>query len=348
MRILNSEELKRYSRQIILPEIGLLGQQKLAAARVLVIGAGGLGCPILQYLAAAGIGNLGIADDDLIELSNLHRQILYSTADLGKFKAVTAREKLLLLNPAIEITCFTDRFTAENAVAICEGFDLVIDGSDNFETRYLCSDTCTTLGKALVFGSIFRFEGQLAVFNYRGGPTYRDLFPEPPAPGQAPNCSETGVLGVLPGILGSYMAGEAIKIICGIGEVLSGKLMRINILDHSTQVFSFGRQIETADRPAEAISGNHALTPAGYQNLLQSSAAEIYLIDVREEYEFEESNQGGVNIPLYDLPAKIGELPLNKILVFSCLSGQRSKIALELVRPSYSGELYSLGTGSHS
>lgn len=233
------EEIQRYTRQLILPEIGMAGQEKLQQARVLVIGAGGLGCPVLQYLAAAGTGCIGIADNDTVAVSNLHRQLLYNINDTGKNKALVAAEKLNLLNPFVQCQPFAQKVTDENAAALLSGYDIIIDGSDNFTTRYLVNDICVQLNKPFVSGSISGFEGQVSVYNYEGGPTYRCLFPTPSATG---NCTENGVLGVLPGIVGTYMANEVIKIICQTGTVLSGRLMVINSLHNTSQLFSFTRQ----------------------------------------------------------------------------------------------------------
>lgn len=344
--MLAGEELKRYSRQIILPEIGLPGQEKLKGARVLMIGAGGLGCPVLQYLAAVGVGQIGIVDDDIVDLTNLQRQILYSTADVGKPKAITAKQKLELLNPHINITAFNERFTLANAESICKEYDLVIDGSDNFETRYLVNDTCLALNKVLVFGSIFKFEGHISVFNYHDGPNYRDIFPEPPAADEVPNCAEIGVLGVLPGIIGTYMANEAIKIICNIGETLSGKLMTINALNNTTNIFKIAKQqkqsIKAVALDPPILPANDEITMDDLHKQLVEFPDEIYLIDVRESYEFEDYNIGGINIPLYELKEHIESLPKNKKLVFCCQTGQRSKIAIHIVKPFYTGEMYSL------
>lgn len=348
--MLKDEELKRYSRQMILPEIGLSGQEKLNSAKVLMIGAGGIGCPVLQYLAAAGVGEIGIVDDDIVDMSNLHRQILYSAADIGKPKAIIAKEKIGLLNPHINITCLNERFTVSNAEGVCKGYDLVIDGSDNFETRYLINDTCVALNKVLVFGSIFKFEGHVSVFNYNNGPTYRDVFPEPPPADEVPNCAEIGVLGVLPGIIGVYMANEALKIICGIGETLSGKLMTINALDNTTNVFKMSKQLK-ASKPQETIATeplkaiNYEITMDELNTWLSGFPDEICLVDVRETYEFDEYNIGGINIPLYELKEHIEELPENKKLVFCCQTGQRSKTAIQLLKPFYKGEMYSLKNG---
>jgi molybdopterin/thiamine biosynthesis adenylyltransferase/rhodanese-related sulfurtransferase len=345
--MLKDEEFKRYSRQIILPEIGITGQEKLKNAKVLMIGAGGLGCTVLQYLIAAGVGELGIIDDDIVDISNLHRQILYNANDVGRLKAVLAKKKLALLNPHTIITAYPVRFTSVNAGAICGIYDLVIDGSDNFGTRYLINDTCVALNKPLVFGSIFKFEGQVSVFNYQDGPDYRDVFPEAPPAGEVPNCDETGVLGILPGIIGTYMANEAIKIICGIGETLSGKLMTMNALDNTTSIFKFGKQQKESKATGIASIPTipHEITMNELNRWLNGSADEIYLVDVRETYEFEDYNIGGINIPLYELKEHVDELPEDKKIVFCCRTGQRSKMAIQLLKPLYKGEMYSLKNG---
>lgn len=348
--MLTKEELKRYNRQIILPEIGLQGQQKLKAAKVLMVGAGGLGCPVLQYLVAAGVGEVGIVDDDLVDNSNLHRQILYSPADIGRPKAVVAAEKLKVFNPYVELTAYQERLTQKNAEELIEKYDLIIDGSDNFPTRYLVNDTCVTLNKTLVFGSIFKFEGHVSVFNYLGGPHYRDIFPEAPASNDVPNCAEIGVLGVLPGLVGLYMANEAIKIICEIGETLSGKLMTVNALDNSVSVFKFGKQVHQLQIKEEQKvevkqDNNQEISIEELENWLEKIPEEVCLIDVREEYEFEDYNIGGINIPFDDLMDEAGSLPKNKKIVFCCRSGQRSKMAVALLKPVFEGELYNLKNG---
>jgi len=349
--MLGNVKLKRYSRQVILPEIGLPGQEKLTNAKVLMIGAGGLGCPVLQYLATAGVGTIGIVDDDVIDISNLHRQILYTTADIDKPKACVAKQKLELLNPHINITAYNERFTPANAQNICNGYDLVIDGSDNFKTRYLVNDTCVALNKVLIFGSIFKFEGHVSVFNYQDGPNYRDMFPEAPPNNEVPNCAEIGVLGVLPGIIGMYMANEAIKAICGIGETLSGKFISINALDNTTSIFKVTKQEQEFTKTlgtaiAKPIpSENHEITIDELNIWLLQTPDEIELIDVREGYEFEDYNIGGINIPLYELKEHIGSLPHNKKLIFCCHTGQRSKMAIQLLKPVYNGKMYSLKNG---
>jgi molybdopterin/thiamine biosynthesis adenylyltransferase/rhodanese-related sulfurtransferase len=344
------EELEQYSRQIRLPEIGISGQEKLKTAKVLIIGAGGLGCPILQYLVAAGVGHIGIVDDDLVDVSNLHRQILYSVKDVGSPKATVAKEKLQAMNPHVEINAYTTRLSNENAVALCEDYDLLIDGSDNFETRYLVSDTAIALNKVLVFGSIFKFEGHVSVFNYQSGPNYRDVFPEPPTAGEVPNCAEIGVLGVLPGIIGTYMANEAMKIICNIGEVLSGKLLVIDAFNNTNQIFQFSKQngSKQADQKIVHVASNthdYEITRAELDNWISASPEDICLIDVRETYEFEEYNIGGINIPLYNLTASLEELPINKKLVFCCQTGQRSKMAIQLLKSVIKADIYSLTNG---
>ncbi|MEX8546941.1 MAG: molybdopterin-synthase adenylyltransferase MoeB [Mucilaginibacter sp.] len=348
--MLAREELKRYNRQVILPEIGLSGQQKLKAAKVLMVGAGGLGCPVLQYLVAAGVGEIGIVDDDRVDESNLHRQILYSSADVGKPKAVVAAEKLKIMNPYVELKDYHQRLTVENAEELIRAYDLIIDGSDNFPTRYLVNDTCVQLNKTLVFGSIFKFEGNVSVFNYLGGPQYRDIFPEAPANNDVPNCAEIGVLGVLPGLVGLYMANEAIKIICEIGEILSGKLMTVNALDNAVSIFKFAKQAQqkpiTQKQGVEVGKSNkQEISIEELENWLEKTPDEVFLVDVREDYEFEDFNIGGINIPFDELIDKADALPKNKKIVFCCRSGQRSKMVVELLQPSFKGEMYNLKNG---
>ena len=329
-----------------MPEIGLAGQEKLKAAKVLVIGAGGLGCPVLQYLVAAGVGTIGVVDDDVMDVTNLHRQILYSPADVGKNKAITATEKLAIFNPYVNLIPIPKRLTEENASEIISKYDVVIDGSDNFPTRYLANDTCVALDKPLVFGSILRFEGQVSVFNYKNGPTYRCLFPEAE---EGDNCEVAGVLGVLPGIIGTYMANEVIKIICETGDILSGKLMIINALDNSNNIFSFERSItfsrNIAEKPVLEVKppqkGLDEMLIEDLENLLESDPEKLHLVDVREEYEFEEDFIGGINIPLPDLPENLTTMPTDKTVVFYCSSGKRSKIASDLlVKSGFSGQSF--------
>ncbi|WP_316811589.1 HesA/MoeB/ThiF family protein [Pedobacter heparinus] len=349
--------MKRYERQIILPEIGWNGQQKLAAAKVLVIGAGGLGCPVLLYLAGAGLGCLGIVDHDVVAESNLHRQVLYQMADIGKPKAEIAAARLGLLNPDVELRAYAFRLTADNAAELIGQYDLVIDGADNFPTRYLVNDTCVQLDKTSVFGSIFQFEGQVSVFNDRGGPDYRALYPEPPLPDEVPNCGEAGVIGTLPGIIGSMMANEAIKLIAGFGEPLSGKLLIYNALNNDTQLFNFNSPAKTKpgriDGPVEIpleSATEIPLAKTSDQDPAQLSLAVLsqwkkdniayQLIDVREVYEYEEYNMGGLNIPLYDLSRHLSGLLHHEKIVFCCSVGTRSKIAMNLMKQTFKGEIY--------
>jgi len=331
-------ERRRYSRQILLPEMGLAGQERLRSARVLVIGAGGLGCPVLQYLAAAGVGNIGIVDDDVVDITNLHRQILYTAEDVGKGKAEIAGKKLALLNPFVKFNIIPKRLTAENAADIVRDYDLVIDGSDNFPTRYLANDTCVTLGKPMVFGSILRFEGQVSVFNYKGGPTYRCLFPDAE---EGDNCAEAGVIGILPGMIGTYMANEAIKIICEIGEPLSGKLMVLNALTNNISFFQFSRNphikvLEQDDaklrmKPVIAETDLPEMLFEDWEKLQETGPDQIFLVDVREDYEFEADSIGGINIPLSEIPENLTTMPADKTVVFYCRSGIRSKTAARLL-----------------
>jgi len=335
--IMERKELKRYDRQILLTEVGLAGQQKFNQSSVLVIGAGGLGCPVLQYLVAAGIGRIGVVDDDIVEESNLHRQILFNDLDIGKPKAEVAAAKLRLLNPLVTLTDHVVRLIPENSEELIKGYDLVIDGSDNFKTRYLVNDTCLKLNKPLVFGSIFKFEGQISVFNYKGGPNYRTFFPESPAEGTSPNCDEIGVIGMLPGIVGSYMANEAVKIIGNFGEVLSGRLLMINVLTNVFEVFSlvhlepYLKELDPENKMSLQVMRD-----------IESKGEQVCLIDVRESYEYEEENIGGINISLYDLPSKIDELPKDKKILLYCTNGVRSKTAFNFLKGKFKAGIFIL------
>ncbi len=343
---MESQERKRYIRQITLPEMGLAGQEKLKASKVLVIGAGGLGCPVLQYLTAAGVGTIGIVDDDTVDLTNLHRQILYSNADVGQQKAVTAATKLSVMNPFVSLIPFPVRLDENNASEMISGFDLVIDGSDNFPTRYIANDHCVALNKPLIFGSILRFEGQVSVFNYRGGPTYRCLFPDAE---EGDNCEVAGVMGILPGVIGSYMANEAIKVICEIGEILSGQLLVVNTLSNQTNIFRFSRNFDSSlnhtghillQKQHQDVAPQQLLF-SDFEKRIASDPDHIFLVDVREEYEFEEDFIGGVNIPLPDLPGKLTTMPADKTVVFYCRSGVRSLMASQLLNKShFAGQSY--------
>ncbi|ADY51945.1 UBA/THIF-type NAD/FAD binding protein [Pseudopedobacter saltans DSM 12145] len=328
---MNRKELERYSRQIILDEFGLEGQQKLKAAKVLFIGAGGLGCPAMQYLVAAGIGEIGIVDFDHVSLSNLHRQILFTSDDINKLKAEVAAEKLKVLNPHTSFKVYTFKVIEENIADIIGGYDLVVDGSDNFKTRYLINDACVALGKTWVFGSLFKYEGQLSVFNYQQGPTYRDLYPELPEEGAMPNCSEIGVIGVLPGIIGNLMANEVIKIVSGKGEVLTGKLLVYNAMVTQFDVFSFGKKLlKNINLPSK----KNQIVEIDKKEIEKSNHP-YYLIDVREEWEFEDFNKGGINIPLSHIPEKLDSLSGINNIVCCCSYGGKSRIAAKLIKDKF-------------
>ena len=345
------QELLRYSRQILLPDLKLEGQQKLKSGSVLVIGAGGLGSPALYYLAAAGVGRLGVLDFDTVDESNLQRQILYGTADIGKPKVVKAAERLSDLNPYIKIETHHAVLNVENAFEIISKYEVIIDGSDNLPTRYMVNDACVLLEKTLVYGAIFQFEGQVSVFNQLNkdgtrGPNYRDLFPEPPPPEMVPSCSVGGVLGVLPGIIGSMQANEAMKVLAGIGTTLSGRLMIFDSLDFTT------RFLKLKENPDNPLSGtnpvinklidyeafcNPARQSAGDEvreispsevNRLMVEGARIQIIDVREPFEYELINIGGLNLPLSALEKKAGIIKKEIPVVIHCKSGQRSAQAI--------------------
>ena len=344
--MLGAEESTRYSRHLLLAEIGVAGQEKLKAARVLVVGAGGLGAPASLYLAAAGVGTLGIVDHDLIELSNLQRQVLFDTADIGSGKAATARARLSALNPTIKVVAHATRLSADNAAELIQGYDLVVDGSDRLSTRYLVNDSCVLLQRPLVSAAVHRFEAQAMTYVPGAGPCYRCLFPQA-SEQLAPNCAEAGVLGVLPGVLGSLQALEAIKLIVGIGSPLVGRLLTFDALGMNWQEFRFERRSDCAvcgaqptirspqdsaraslDNSSSALRTLQRLEPSQLRELLQrtnSGETAPKLIDVREMREFSAGHlPGAVNIPLADLPRRLAELPLQFPLVFICRSGGRS------------------------
>ncbi len=350
---LTIEEIARYGRHLILPEVGLDGQKKLKAASILLIGAGGLGSPAGLYLAAAGIGKLGIVDFDLVDASNLQRQILHSTADIGRPKLDSARERLAALNPDVQIKTYDTTLTPSNALDIMKEYDIVLDGSDNFPTRYLVNDACVLLKKPNVYGSIFRFEGQASVFSANDGPCYRCLYTEPPPPGLVPSCAEGGVLGVLPGIIGTIQATEAIKLILGIGDSLVGRLLLFDALkmqfreiklqknpacpmcgDHPTihELINYKAFCGIASEPARGSDdSSFEITPLQLKKRL-TRGDEIFLLDVREPHEYEIVNIGGHLIPLNDLPTRIGELDSSKEIVVYCHHGHRSQHAVDFLR----------------
>ena len=341
--MLSLAEQNHYLRQLTLPELGSAGQQRLKDARVLVIGAGGLGCPALTYLAAAGVGTLGIVDFDRVEISNLHRQVLFTVEDVGRNKAEAAAERLKMLNPHIQLRAHPEGLTAENALSIIKDYQIVVDGSDNFPTRYLVNDACVLLDKPLVFGSIYKFEGQVSVFNYQNGPTYRCLYPTQPEEGEVPNCAEIGVIGVLPGIIGSLQAMETVKLITGLGEVLSGSLLVYDALRTSFQKFQFAARPES--RSVTALQDDYgetcAVPTAGLEEidyeeleLVMQELIPPLLVDVREPHEYLQFNLGGVNWPLKTIGQHVPELLARTSVVLCCQSGVRSRQAYEILAPA--------------
>jgi adenylyltransferase/sulfurtransferase len=359
------EELNRYNRHIILPQFGIEGQQKLKTAKVLVVGSGGLGNPLLLYLAAAGIGTIGIIDFDIVDESNLQRQILFNADDIKKPKATRAAEKVKALNPYIHVTVYNDKIASANAMGIIKDYDIVADGTDNFPTRYLINDACVLSGKPYVYGSVFQFEGQLSLFNYKNangeaGPNYRDLFPTPPPPELIPDCASGGVLGVLPGIIGSMQALEVIKAITRIGENLSGKFLVFDALAATSKIFTIKR---TEDNPLNGtnpiitslidydafcnIKANDNIKQITAEELfyLQSSGEDFQLIDVREPNEYAAYNIGGELISLKDVLENIGKINRNKKVVIHCQSGSRSAQAINLLQQKGFDNLYNLAGG---
>lgn len=336
---LSQEENIQYSRHLILDEIGKIGQEKLKVAKVLVIGTGGLGCPILQYLTAAGVGTIGIIDDDTIHQSNLQRQILYKHTDIGKFKAEVAASRLVELNPFVNFNVYLERLTTKNALNLCNQYDIIVDGSDNFPTRYLVNDAAVLTNKPLVFGSIFKFDGHVAVFNYQNGPTYRCLFPNSPAPNSVPNCSEIGVLGILPGIIGALQANEVVKIICGFGNVLSGKLLTFNALTLEQNILNFhkneGYKITSLESDYDSFCGISKKPHEISLNELLKSIEHYSLLDVRSNLEREHYNIGGIHIPLHELEERYVEIPTNKTVVVYCKAGVRSKMAIDILESKH-------------
>ena len=354
--VLTSEEKKQYHRHLILDQIGKEGQLKLKSAKVLVIGAGGLGCPVLQYLTAAGIGTIGIVDGDIVDQSNLQRQILYTIQDVGKSKAVSAAQRMGQLNPFVNFRVHDIFLNKENALELFKEYDIIVDGTDNFPTRYLVNDACVLTNKPLVFGSIFKFQGQVSIFNYNGSGTYRCLYPTPPEPNSVPNCSDIGVLGVLPGIIGSLQANEVVKLITGIGKPLINQLLYFDALTLQQQVLKFERN---EDVKVESLEDDYDFF-CGFKTMnkditeMKSISAEAYLankddyntLDVRTYEEFEESNVGGWHIPLDELNERMGELPNSKPMVVLCASGIRSEKAIELLLENYFPKyLYNLEGG---
>ncbi|HEY7284767.1 MAG TPA: molybdopterin-synthase adenylyltransferase MoeB [Vicinamibacterales bacterium] len=352
---LTNEEIKRYSRHLIMPEVGVDGQRKLKAAKVLCIGAGGLGSPVGMYLAAAGVGTIGIVDFDVVDFSNLQRQILHGTPDVGRSKLASAKDRLHAINPNIDIQTHEAALSSQNAMSLFEPYDIIVDGTDNFPTRYLVNDACVLLGKPNAYGSIFRFEGQASVFGTKEGPCYRCLYPEPPPPGLVPSCAEGGVLGVLPGIIGVIQATETVKLIMGIGEPLIGRFL---IYDALRMKF---RELKLRKDPDCPVCGTHptvkqlidyeqfcGIVPAKPESTAVNNAIEITalelkqrldrgdkltIVDVREPNEYQINRiAGSILIPLGDIPKRVNELDPSAELIMQCKSGARSGRAADFLR----------------
>lgn len=362
---LNKDEILRYSRHLIMPEVGMDGQLKLKQARVLCIGAGGLGSPLALYLAAAGVGTLGIVDFDVVDFTNLHRQIIHGTADVGRKKLDSAADTLREINPNVEVRKFETRLSSANALELFRDFDIIADGTDNFPTRYLVNDACVLSGKPNVYGSIFRFEGQASVFATEEGPCYRCLYPEPPPPGLVPSCAEGGVLGILPGLVGLIQATETIKLILGAGDPLIGRLLLVDAL-----AMRF-REFKLRKNPDCPVCGpNRTLTelidynqfcgirgeesaPAPVTSDMSveefkrrlDSGENLFVLDVREPHEFQICNLGGYLIPLNDLPKRVHELDSSREIVVHCKMGGRSAKAADFLRQSGFSKVHNLAGG---
>ncbi len=364
---LSNDEVARYSRHLLLPEVGMEGQQKLKAAKVLCVGTGGLGSPLAFYLAAAGIGTLGLVDFDVVDSSNLQRQIIHSTKDVGRSKIQSATEKLEALNPFLKIVPHETMLTSKNALEIISQYDVVADGTDNFPTRYLVNDACVLTGKPNAYGSIFRFEGQASVFATKEGPCYRCLYPEPPPPGLVPSCAEGGVLGILPGLVGVIQATEVIKLILGKGQPLIGRLLLVNALDMKFRELKLRKNPECPvcgtnpsvtklidydqfcgivpeQKAAPVQNGIPQMTVKEYKQR-RDSGEDLFLLDVREPFEYQIAQIGGHLIPLGDLPQRVGELDPQREIVVQCKSGGRSQRAAEFLKRNGFEKVHNLAGG---
>jgi len=350
---LTNEEILRYSRHLIMPEVGMEGQLKLKNAKVLLVGTGGLGAPLGLYLAAAGVGKLGLVDFDVVDFTNLQRQVTFGSSDVGKPKSEAARARLSNLNPDIQVQAFETKLTSENALELFKDFDIIVDGTDNFPTRYLVNDACVLLGKPNVYGSIFRFEGQVTIFGMPGGPCYRCLYPEPPPPGLVPSCAEGGVLGVLPGIVGSIQAMETIKLVLGSGRNLTGRLLLFDALEMGFREFKLRKnpkcpmcgEHRTIDKLIDyyefcGVRGEEApapdlkvpeMTPRELKARLDRGE-DLFILDVREPHEYQICNLRGHLIPLGELPRRVHELDSSREIVAHCRSGKRSAEAVDFLR----------------
>ncbi len=350
---MSPEEKSRYHRHVILDGFGEAAQLQLRKSSVLVVGAGGLGVPVLQYLSAAGVGTIGIIDGDIVDESNLQRQVLYDSAHIGKPKAVVAREILRAKNPFIRIEIYSEWLTNNNAIELFENYDLIVDGTDNFQTRYLVNDACDITNTPLVFGSIFKFQGQVSVFHLNNGPAYRCLYPEPPGPGEVPNCSDVGVLGVLPAVIGSVMANEAIKVLTGIGQPLSGRLLLYDAL--STQFTELS--VERNSEPVTALLTNYDKF-CGFEPVQKSisvhelnewihSEKKFQLVDVRETGEREVCALDSLHIPLAGLENLYNQIPVDVPVVVYCHHGMRSQMAINYLLEKGFNNLINLEGGIH-
>ncbi|HEV8384786.1 MAG TPA: molybdopterin-synthase adenylyltransferase MoeB [Candidatus Acidoferrales bacterium] len=363
---LSKDEILRYSRHLIMPEVGMEGQLKLKQAKVLLIGTGGLGAPLGLYLAAAGVGRIGLVDFDVVDFTNLQRQVTFGSSDVGRSKLQAAKERLGNLNPAIQIDTYEAKLTSENALEILRPYDVIVDGTDNFPTRYLVNDACILLGKPNVYGSIFRFEGQASVFGAPGGPCYRCLYPEPPPPGLVPSCAEGGVLGVLPGIIGSIQALEAIKLILGRGDTLAGRLLLFDALALRFREMKLRRNPEClvcGDHPTITklidyeefcgVRGEEAPAPTVTVPQMEprelkarlDRGEDIFILDVREPHEYQICNIHGHLIPLGELPRRAHELDSSREIVAHCRSGTRSAQAVEFLRKAGFRKIWNLKGG---
>ena len=362
---LNNDEILRYSRHVIMPEVGIEGQLKLKRARVLCVGAGGLGSPLTLYLAAAGVGTLGIVDFDVVDFTNLQRQVIHGTSDVGRKKLDSAEDTLREINPNVEIRKFETRLTSANALEIFREFDIIADGTDNFPTRYLVNDACVLSGKPNVYGSIFRFEGQASVFAAKDGPCYRCLYPEPPPPGMVPSCAEGGVLGILPGLIGVIQATETIKLILGSGEPLIGRLLMVDALGMRFRELKLRKNLDCPVCGANptvkklidynqfcGIRGEEAAAPTSMTDISVEELKQrldrgddLFVLDVREPHEHQICNLGGHLIPLNDLPKRVGELDPSKEIVVHCKMGGRSAKAADFLRQSGFTRVHNLAGG---
>ena len=365
---LTKDELSRYSRHLILPEVGVEGQRKLKAARVLCVGAGGLGSPLALYLAAAGVGTIGLVDFDVVDASNLQRQILHSTADVGRKKLDSAEEKLKALNPGVNVVKHDTQLSSANALEILKGYDVIADGTDNFPTRYLVNDACVLLGKPNVYGSIFRFEGQASVFATKEGPCYRCLYPEPPPPGLVPSCAEGGVLGILPGLIGVIQATETIKLILGKGDPLIGRLLLVDALQMRfrelklrknpqcpvcgahptvTRLIDYQQFCGIAPAEKEESAVKNGIPQISVKELKQRMDAgeDLFLLDVREPFEYQIANLGGKLIPQNEVPRRLEEIDRNREIVVHCKVGGRSQRVAEFLKRSGYANVANLAGG---